>query len=94
MRWLVGRFAFGQADWFEPLTAERGAGIAATALVLGIVVESWGLSMGRWAYLPSMPRVPGTDLGVVPILQLRTLALLVFIITARFQRRRPRTLNQ
>ena len=47
------------------------------AVVLGVAVASavewWGLSEGRWAYGPQMPIVPGTAVGIVPLLQLAVL---------------------
>ena len=46
---------------------------AALALAVAVGVEWWGLSQGRWAYLPEMPRVPGTAFGIVPLLQLAIL---------------------
>ena len=45
----------------------------ALALAVAVAVEWWGLSQGRWAYLPEMPRVPGTAFGIVPLLQLAVL---------------------
>ena len=40
------------------------------AIVVAIAVEAWGLSQGRWAYLRAMPRVPGTTVGIVPLMQM------------------------
>jgi hypothetical protein len=42
-------------------------------VVVAIAVEAWGLSEGRWAYLRAMPRVPGTIVGVVPLMQMAIL---------------------
>lgn len=55
----------------------------AFALVVAVAVESWGLSQGRWAYLPAMPRVPGTALGVVPLLQLAVLTPMTMWLAGR-----------
>jgi hypothetical protein len=49
----------------------------ALAIVVGVVVavgvEFWGLSQGRWSYLASMPQIPGTAVGIVPLLQMAAL---------------------
>jgi hypothetical protein len=57
----------GSAARQRALTALAGGAVA-------VIVEWWGLSQGRWAYLPAMPTFPGTELGVVPLLQLTLLA--------------------
>jgi len=76
---MLGVFAAGslvhrRAAWFQ-----RSSGRAVTFTVLvgaliGMSVESWGLSTGRWQYTESMPRVPILDLGLVPLLQMPILA--------------------
>lgn len=54
--------------------------------VLAVAVELWGLAEGRWAYRPQMPRIPGTRLGVVPIIQMAVLTPLTMWVAARFAR--------
>ena len=76
------------------LTAIRGlAGRASVerqytlAVVFGVAVASavewWGLTAGRWAYGPQMPIVPGTALGIVPLLQLAILTPLTMWCAGR-----------
>ena len=60
------------------------------ALVMAVAVEWWGLSQGRWAYLPSMPRIPGTALGIVPLLQLALLTPATLWLAGPVNRKRPK----
>jgi hypothetical protein len=55
---------------------------------MAVAVETWGLAAGRWQYSDSMPRVPGIELGLVPLLQIAILAPLTFWATARWLKRR------
>lgn len=59
----------------------------AMAVVFGVVVatavEWWGLSEGRWAYGPQMPIVPGTALGMVPLMQLTLLTPITMWVADR-----------
>ena len=57
--------------------------VVALALAAATAIEWWGLSLGRWAYGPSMPRIPGTDLGVVPLAQLTLLTPLSMSLADR-----------
>ena len=60
--------------WTDRAFTERQYALAATlAVVVAIAVERWGLAQGRWTYLPEMPRVPGTVIGVVPLVQMAIL---------------------
>lgn len=46
---------------------------AATAMagaILAVVVEAVGRGGGRWSYTSGMPTLPGSRLGVLPILQM------------------------
>ena len=57
--------------------ARQGALAGLAGGAVAVVVEWWGLSQGRWAYLPAMPTLPGAELGVAPLLQLTLLAPLI-----------------
>lgn len=48
--------------------------IIALAVAIAIAVEWWGLAAGRWAYRAQMPKLPGTQLGLVPMFQMAALA--------------------
>ncbi|ODS53464.1 MAG: hypothetical protein ABS36_12530 [Acidobacteria bacterium SCN 69-37] len=78
---IAGWLAYRRATWFQ----RWSAGTIAFAIVLGAVtgaaVEWWGLNTGRWQYEPSMPLVPGVELGLVPLLQMPVLTLLTLWVT-------------
>lgn len=50
---------------------------------LAVVVEWWGLTVGRWAYRPEMPIVPGTPFGIVPLVQMVVLTPLTMWLAQR-----------
>jgi hypothetical protein len=56
------------------------------AAVVAVGVEVWGLRQGRWTYLPSMPQLPGTGIGVVPLLQLAVLTPVTMWLADRIRR--------
>lgn len=62
--------------------------IVALAVATAIAVEWWGLAAGRWAYRVQMPKLPGTQLGLVPIVQMAALAPLTLWQTDRATRTR------
>ena len=78
--WLVYR----RPTWFKSPSVGTVAFIIAVAALIGIVVEWWGLRTGRWQYQPSMPRVPGLGVGLVPLAQMPVLASLTFWLTDRY----------
>lgn len=69
----VGAVMFRSATWFARPALWACIFASCAGLALAVVVEHWGLANGRWAYLARMPRVPGTDVGAVPLLQMVTL---------------------
>ena len=64
------------------------AAAAVCGVLIAIAVEFWGLNEGRWAYVPRMPRVPATSLGVVPLLQLTVLTPVTMWLGNRISRQR------
>ena len=52
-------------------------------LAIGVSVEWFAINVAdRWAYTESMSRVPGLDVGLVPVLQMLVLPPLIFRIAA------------
>ena len=76
--YAVGALVLQRRDWF----AHPGTGAYALLFVLGFIVAvgvEWvALATGRWEYAPSMPILPGLEVGVVPVLQMLFLPPLVF----------------
>ena len=70
------------------MSAERHYSVCiALAVVMAIAVEWWGLSQGRWAYESEMPRVPGTAIGIAPVLQMAILTPVTMWLAGRTARR-------
>ncbi len=68
-----------------------GAAVVALGIVLGAAIEWSGLERGQWGYNEHMPLIYGTQIGVVPVLQMTLLPLLVFHVTRRAARRARHT---
>jgi len=63
--------ALGRRDWFiRPGPAAYGVLLVAGA-VLAIIVEWIAVNvLHRWTYNDAMPRIPGLEIGAIPILQM------------------------
>jgi hypothetical protein len=61
-------------------------GVSITAAIEGLATR--GYWIGQWNYLPTMPLVPGTGIGLVPLLQWVVLPLLtVWFVRRQLARR-------
>ena len=83
-----GAMLFRSVSWFVEPTLGRYAFAALTGLIFAVAIELWGLATGRWAYQMHMPRVPGTDLGAVPLAQMVILTPLSLWLAGAWRRRR------
>ena len=73
----LGAAVFRDSHWPQRRSAAR-LGAAALMGVGGAVLTEWlALRLGWWSYGPAMPRVPGTDLGVSPLVQFVMLPIAV-----------------
>ena len=82
----IGTTVFRSATWFVERQPWKYAFATLAGLVLAIAVEQWGLATARWAYLASMPRLPRTDIGVLPLAQMMLLAPLSLWIVVAWHR--------
>jgi len=79
----AGWIALRQPDWFlRP--GLRGYLVTLTAgFVLAVLVEWVAVRiLNRWEYTENMPKLPGLDIGLVPIAQMLILPPLIFRIAA------------
>jgi hypothetical protein len=54
-------------------------------LVLGVTIEWVAVHiLERWAYTARMPRVPGLNVGLVPVAQMLVLPPLIFRVVTRW----------
>jgi hypothetical protein len=82
--YAVGALAAGRLRW-----GMKGAwNVYVTGAILGgasaVAIEWRVLGSGRWSYSERMPIVPGTGIGLWPLLQLTLLVPLTFWIAARW----------
>jgi hypothetical protein len=90
-----------QRDWFLHPGVRGAIVMLLMGLVLGVTVEWVAVHvLQRWAYTARMPRVPGIDVGIVPVAQMLLLPPLIFRLVARWHRHRtgptegiPRTIR-
>ena len=83
-----GAMLFRSVRWFVEPTLASYAFAALTGLIFAVAVELWGLATGRWTYQVHMPRVPGTDLGAVPLAQMVILTPLSLWLAGAWRSRR------
>jgi hypothetical protein len=75
---IAGWLSFGTATWFTRAAKVRYVFAATAGLLFAVIIEWWGLRTGRWEYDARMVVVPGTRLGVVPLVQMVLLAPVSF----------------
>lgn len=73
-RWLWPRKRWSIGIW---------ATLMVTALILSVSLEVFALSTDRWAYTDAQPIIPGTMIGLTPVLQLLLLFPLTFALAGR-----------
>ena len=69
----VGAVVFRDPRWTRCCCPRRLGLVVLLGLVGAVLTERLALSLDWWAYGPAMPRVPGTDLGVSPLVQFAVL---------------------
>ena len=80
--WVVLR----QRNWFAHPGRIGYAVLVVSGVLLALGVEWTGVYLlRRWTYTAAMPRIPGTGIGVLPILQMAILPALVFRLVVGFQ---------
>ena len=67
--WMAGAMMFRSSAWFEGSSKARLAFASTVGLGLSVLVEVWGLQTQRWSYGSRMPLVPGTVIGLVPLVR-------------------------
>jgi hypothetical protein len=83
-----GGVIFRQPAWFLCPGVQGTIVMLMVGLVLGVTVEWVAVHvLQRWAYTARMPRVPGLDVGLVPVAQMLVLPPLIFRLVARWYRR-------
>ena len=77
------RLASGRSEWFIRARPQDYAILAVTGVLMAIAVEWVAVHvLHRWIYAQAMPRLPGSEIGVAPVLQMLLLPPLIFRIAA------------
>ena len=77
----------GALNWYMRPTMRGHVAMAAAGLAVGFAVEWWGLHIARrWQYSDLMPLIPGTGIGVAPVLQMLLLPPAIFWVMRRLAR--------
>jgi hypothetical protein len=81
--WLV----LGHRDWFVRPRVRGYAFLLSCGAIVAVLVESVAVYvLRRWTYTDAMPVLPGTPVGVVPVLQMILLPPVVFRVAAALRR--------
>ena len=84
---VAGWSAFGRRDWFVHPGPLQYALLIVAGAILAVFVEWTAVHvLHRWRYADAMPRIPGIEMGIVPILQMVLLPPLIFHVSARLLR--------
>ena len=81
----AGWLTFGRQDWFRSPGPAGYALMAVLGLSIAVAIEWNALTSGRWQYSSRMPLVPGTGIGLTPVLQMLVLPPLIFNLAARLR---------
>ena len=52
-------------------------------VLIAVGIEKWALDIGRWQYVSSMPLIPYTNVGLLPILQMAILPWVTYRLTRK-----------
>jgi len=79
-----GGVVFRQADWMRRPGLSGYVWAGTTGFFLSVVIELNAVyRLGRWAYQPSMPLLPGLGVGLLPVLQMLVLPPLIFALASK-----------
>lgn len=86
---VAGWCVFRRSDWFMHPGVTGYSVMLVTGVIVAVVVEWVAVhAIHRWTYTTRMPLIPGTDIGLVPILQMLILPPAVFYIVAAWATRK------
>ena len=83
--WAGHRLSADKA-WISRITPIRLLVILAVGFLVAVTLERIALLASLWQYASSMPRIPGIQVGLWPVLQLMTLPLAAFWVASRWER--------
>jgi hypothetical protein len=72
----AGTLLFGRGFWTRRPGIVAHSYLILTGILVAIAIEWFATNHERWTYRPTMPLVPGTGIGLVPVLQMAVLPIL------------------
>lgn len=88
LMYAVGVILYRRAAWHITPPGHAIALMLTMGLIIGVTVEWIALNvLQRWAYLDTMPRLPGFNIGLLPVLQMLMLPPLILYLAGRWARR-------
>jgi hypothetical protein len=77
---LYAIFALGYGNiwWIESWGMQSIIRLIFIGMIMAIMIEYYALSVGRWAYAPTMPLFLWTKAGLLPVLQMMILPYVTF----------------
>ena len=92
MIYLTGIAVFHHAYWFIAPNNRRYVAMVSVGLLIGLATEYIGVSvLHRWSYSDGMPIIFGTNIGIVPVLQMVALPPIIFALVSRLITRWAKT---
>ncbi|MEO6069374.1 MAG: hypothetical protein ABIN57_06005 [Chitinophagaceae bacterium] len=73
--------AYKNAFWIREVSIQRVLVLMAIGAIGAILAEMRHLTVGAWAYAPSMPMIPIVDVGISPVFQFMLLPILIFYLS-------------
>lgn len=82
----AGYILVADKAWISRITPVRLLVILAVGFLVAVILERIALQASLWQYASSMPRIPGIQVGLWPVMQLMTLPLAAFWVASLWQR--------
>ena len=68
-------------SWLSRFRWREAALTMAIGFLIALIYEKWAFAIDLWSYTSRMPIVPGTDVGLLPVLQMMLLPPLTFYLS-------------
>ena len=82
----AGWLALRRPNWFLNPGARGYLVMLITGLLIAVGIELIAVHASkRWMYTELMPRMPGLEIGIVPVIQMLILPPLIFRMASRYQ---------
>jgi hypothetical protein len=84
---VLGARVLGRPDWFDRPRGRGYAWMLVSGVIFAAALEWTSVHvLKRWSYEPTMPLLPGLDIGLVPIAQMLVLPPAIFFVASRLRK--------